>query len=440
MVDDFLIFIFRILVRRTFIMFQKHTLKNGLRIVTVPLENTQTVTVLTMVETGSKYETKETNGLSHFLEHMFFKGTKRRPNTLAIASEIDSIGGEHNAFTAKEYTGYYAKAANKHEEKLLDLIADMYLNSKFEPLEIERERGVIIEEINMRQDIPMVYVSDLFEKLLYEGQPAGWLTIGTKENIRTWQRADFIRYWQKHYLSRNTIIFVAGAIKAPRSLSRVENFFAKINSGKAPQKAKVVERQGKPSLLLHYKKTDQTHFCLGVRAYPIGHPDHYVLNVLGALLGQGMSSRLFIEVREKRGLAYYIKGGADSYTDAGYFVAQAGVPNKKVEEAIGIMLNEYRKLREQKVPAFELKKTKEQLKGRLVLELETSDEIAFWLAGQEVVRRKMLTREEIFKRVDAVSCADLQRVAEDIFTDNKLNLALVGPHKEKAKFLNILSD
>ncbi len=420
-------------------MFQKHTLKNGLRIVTIPVEQAKTVTVLVMVETGSKYETKETNGLSHFLEHMFFKGTKRRPDTLTLALEIDNIGGEHNAFTSKEFTGYYAKAAAKHEDKLLDIISDMYLHSRLEAQEIEREKGVIVEEVNMIQDMPMAYVSYLFEKLLYGDQPAGWLTIGTKENIRAWHREHFLDYWQTHYLAANTTIFIAGEIDATESLPKAQKFFEAIPTKAAPQKAAVQERQEKSAILLHHKKTDQTHFCVGVRGYNVHHPDYYALQVLSALLGQGMSSRLFIEVRERRGLAYYVKADYEAYTDCGYLVVSAGVPNDKADDALKVILAEGQKLTQTAVPAAELQKTKEQLKGRLLLGLETPDDLAFWLGEQEVVHGRMQTVEEIFQKVDAVSIADLKRVAQDIFQERKLNLALIGPHPTAKKFQDLLT-
>jgi len=429
-------------------MFYKHVLKNGLRVVTVPLKNTKTVTVLVMVETGSKYETKKTNGISHFLEHMFFKGTKRRPDTLSLASEIDRIGGEHNAFTAKEFTGYYGKAARKHQDLLLDILSDMYLHSKLEQAEIERERGVICEEINMRQDLPMVLVSDLFEKLLYADQPAGWLTIGTKENVGLFTREDLKEYLAKHYLASNTIVFVAGNLAGPASpvlgqggtevQMKVQKYFGQMRSGDPPKRRPVRERQKEPQILAHQKETDQTHLCLGLRAYSAKHPDYFGLKVLSAVLGEGMSSRLFISVRERRGLAYYIRSELSAYTDSGYLAVQAGVPNDKLDQAVKIILEEFNQIKDKEIDKKELKKSKEYLKGKLLLDLEASDELAFWLAGQEVLRGKMLGVPQVLKKIDAVSGSDLKRIGQDIFQDQGLNLAVIGPGKDEEDLKKIL--
>ncbi|MDD5627065.1 MAG: pitrilysin family protein [Patescibacteria group bacterium] len=420
-------------------MFSKNILKNGLRVVTVPMQNTKTVTVLVVVETGSKYETKKNNGISHVLEHMFFKGTQRRPNTQILASEIDKIGGEHNAFTSEEFTGYYAKAASRHARLLFDLISDMFLNSKLAEQELSLEKNVICEEINMYQDIPMHYVGYLWEQLLYGDQPAGWLTIGTKENVQGFSREDLVNYLKKSYVAANTIIIVAGDIDSQKALTEANNFFGSTRVAPKPRKVKVLEKQNEPRILLQTKKTDQSHFCLGVRGYSVHHPDYYPLEVLTAVLGGGMSSRLFIAVRERRGLAYYVHTNFESYTDHGYLVTQAGVDNNNTEEAVKVVLSELRKAREQKVQEKELNKAKEYLKGKLTLDLETSDEYAFWLAGQEVVRGEMLTEEQIFQKIDAVSSVDAQRVANDIFRNNKLNLAVIGPQKEKEGLKQVLN-
>ncbi|MDP2917960.1 MAG: pitrilysin family protein [bacterium] len=419
-------------------MFQKQTLKNGLNIVTVPLQNTKTVTVLVMVKIGSRYENEENNGISHFLEHMFFKGTEKRPNTLALASEIDQIGGEHNAFTSKEYTGYYAKAGKKHLSLLLDLLSDMYFNSKLEPLEIEREKGVICEEINMYQDLPMQYVGVLWEKLLYGDCPSGWATIGSRENVQSLRRQDLVEYLEKGYVANNTFIFISGGIETDKAADQAKKYFQDARNGELPVLAGVTETQKIPQLLLQTKKTDQTHFCLGVRGYGAKHPDYYAAEVLTAILGGGMSSRLFIAVREKRGLAYYIHADFESYTDHGYFVAQAGVDNQKLEEAISVIIDECNRLKTEKLSEADLSRAQEYLKGKLILGLETSDEIAFWLSGQEIARGNMLAPGEIIKKIDAVGAEDVGRVAGDIFVNDKLNLAVIGPREGEKALREIL--
>jgi len=419
-------------------MFQKHILKNGLCIVAAPLQNAKAVTVLVMVKTGSRYESKKNNGISHFLEHMFFKGTEKRPNTLALASEIDQIGGEHNAFTSKEYTGYYAKAGCEHFPLLLDLLSDMYFNSKLDPAEIEREKGVICEEINMYQDLPMQYVGVLWEKLLYPDSPSGWATIGSRENVRSLMRSDLAQYLKQSYVAENTFVFIAGGVETSVAIGQVEKYFKEVGQGRAPDKSGIVEAQKSPNLLLQTKKTDQTHFCLGVRGYAANHPDYYAASVLTAILGGGMSSRLFIQVREKRGLAYYIHADFETYTDHGYFVASAGVDNKKLEETVAVIIAECKRLAAEKLSKADLSRAQEYLKGKLILGLETSDEIAFWLSEQEVIRGQMLEPEKIIKKIDAVRAEDIKRVAGDIFVDSKLNLAVIGPTENSDGLKKIL--
>jgi len=419
-------------------MFQKHTLKNGLNIVTVPLQNTKTVTVLVMVKIGSRYENEKNNGISHFLEHMFFKGTKKRPDTFALASEIDQIGGEHNAFTSKEYTGYYAKAGSEHLPLLLDLLSDMYFNSKLLPAEIEREKGVICEEINMYQDLPMQYVGALWESLLYPDCPSGWMTIGSREKVQSLKQQDLAEYLKQGYVAANTFVFIAGGVETREAVSGAEKYFKEAGKGESPVSSRVIETQKVPNILLQTKKTDQTHFCLGVRGYGAKHPDYYAAEVLTAVLGGGMSSRLFIAVREKRGLAYYIHADFESYTDHGYFVAQAGVDNQKLEEAISVIIQECNRLKTEKLSEADLSRAKEYLKGKLILGLETSDEIAFWLSGQEIARGNMLAPGEIIKKIDAVGAEDVRRVAGDIFVNDKLNLAVIGPREGEKALREIL--
>jgi len=419
--------------------FKKTTLKNGLRIITAPMKGTKTVTVLVIVGAGSKYETRNINGVSHFLEHMFFKGTKKRPNTLTLTEPLDSVGGEYNAFTSKEYTGYWAKAGAKHRRLILDIISDILINSKFDPKEIDKERGVIIEEINMYQDMPMAYIADLFELLLYDDQPAGWLTIGTKGIVSSMKRKNFIDYLHNLYVAKNTLVVVAGDIeKETKSIKEIKDYFDRIQKDGPKTKKKVIERQKKPKTLVHYKKTDQTHLCLGIRTYDVFHPDRYVLEVMNAILGSFFSSRLFIQVRERRGLAYYIRSSSENYTDTGYLVAQAGVDNNKVDEAIKVILAEFNKLKDKQVSKKELKKGREYLKGKMLLNLESSDEVAFWLGSQEILKKEILTIKQVFEKVDAVTSEDIKRVALDIFQNEKLNLAVIGPFKEKSKFEKIL--
>lgn len=419
-------------------MYKKTTLKNGLRIITVPGKETKTVTVLVLIGTGSKYETKDINGLSHFLEHMFLKGTKKYPSTFKLIKPLDKIGGRYNAFTGQEYTGYWAKVDANHLDIALGWVADIYLNSKIEQVEVEREKGTILQEINMNLDTPIRHVQDLWIKLLYDDQPAGWDIAGPKEVIKGIKREQFIKYLREHYSSKNTIVAVAGKINHASVINKIKRYFHKISHQSVKGKLAVKEKQNKPECLIHYKKTDQTHLILGVRAYNMFHPDRYALGLLGMILGGNMSSRLFISVRERQGLAYYINAGVDADTDTGVLAASAGVNNQKVDRAIKTILDEYKKLANQRVDLAELKKAKGGIKGSALIGMEASDAQASFYATQELLTNKILTLEEKFAKIDKVTANDIQRVAKDIFKPAKLNLALIGPFKDKTKFEKIL--
>lgn len=419
-------------------MVKKTTLSSGLQILTVPKKEARTVTVMIMVKAGSRFETPKTNGLSHFLEHMFFKGTKKRPTAFDISKIIDGIGGEINAATGKDQTLYYVKTTPKHLETALDVLSDMILNSKFAPQEIEREKKVIIEEINMYEDLPIKKISDIYEELLYQDQPLGWPIIGTKKNIKNLTQADFLNYIKRIYNPSNTIITFAGALNSKSTEKLARKFFKKMTSQKAKNSSLATkEIQCQPGIKIHYKKTDQAHLILGARTYNLFHPDRYAVSVLGAILGGGMSSRLFIEVRERRGLAYYIKSGTELYQDVGNFQTQAGVDLKRINQAIKIILKEYQKIKE-KLTAEELNRAKEYLKGRLLLKLEDTHALAFFYTSSLLLEEKIKTPEQVIKKIDQVQKKDVFKVARDIFTPQKLNLAIIGPFKNKQQFVKLL--
>ena len=410
-------------------MFKKIELNNGLRIVAVPSKNTQAVTVLVLVKVGSKYETKDISGISHFLEHMLFKGTKNRPNSLAIAEELDKIGGEYNAFTGEEYTGYYAKVEASSLDLALDWVSDIFLNSTLPEKEINKEQGVIIEEINMYFDNPMAHVQNLWKQVLYGDQPAGWDIAGTKETVKSISRKELVNYRKNFYTANQTIVCVAGNIDE-KIVEKVKQYFFNIQKSKEIYKEKVIDTQDNYKSLIFNKKTDQTHLCLGVRGYNLFHKDKYVLQVLSTLLGGMMSSRLFVEVREKLGLAYYVTCMTDFNPDTGFLMARAGVDNTKVDKAITAILNEFKKLTTEKVGVKELQKAKDYIKGKTALSLEPSDALASFYGMQELLQGEILETKEIFKKIDKVTVDDILRVAKDIFTKDKLNLALVGPFKQ----------
>lgn len=415
------------------------TLKNGLRLVTIPMPQLASITVMVGVGAGSRYETKSVNGLFHFIEHMAFKGTKRRPSAFAISSEVDGVGGQFNAFTSKDFTGYWIKLASKHQELAFDILSDMLANSLFKTEEIEREKGVIIEEINMREDTPQVRALEAFIRLLYGDNPMGWGVIGEKENIRRIKRKDFLEYINRLYFSKNMAIAVAGKVNEEKIIKLAKKYFSGLKkSGKKRTKSiKLSQKKAKTKLI--YKKTEQAHFCLGVPGYWYSHPDRFVKAVLSTILGMGMSSRLFMEIREKRGLAYYIRCEPDFFTDSGYLVVQAGVTLERTEEAIEVVLKEFQKLIEKKVGLKELKKAKEFLKGRLILALEDSQNVASRYAGQVLLEKKIRTPEKAVELFDKVTPEDIQRVAKDIFQSKNLNLAIIGPYKDETRFKKLLS-
>ena len=435
-------------------MYKIKTLKNGLRLITAPMQGTKTATILLIVGTGSKYENRNNNGISHFLEHMLFKGTKKRPNTMAISSELDGIGAEYNAFTGKEYTGYWVKADYRKIGTAIDIVSDMFVNSKLDIKEIEREKGVIIEELNMYLDNPMFLIEDIFEECLYADTPAGRDTIGTKKNILNFKKKDFTGYIKDQYAPDNAFLLLMGNIKDRQAaLVLADKYFSlKILAQRGKnfkEKVKVIENQAKPGCKLHYKKTDQAHLSLGVRTYGYAHKDKAVLGLMAVILGGSMSSRLFINLRERQGLAYYVRANSELYTDTGYLTATAGVQIEKIEKAIKIVLHEYKKLKKTLVGAKELKRTKDLLRGRMAIQLEASDNLANYYARQAVLlntinrnekkdKLKIKTPEEFLKIIDKVTAKDIKRVANNIFKNQGLSLALIGPFRDKNKFKKLL--
>jgi len=425
-------------------MFKKTTLKNGLRIITIPQKNTSALTVLILVGAGSHYEEKQINGVSHFLEHLLFKGTKKRPSQVDIAEPLDRVGGVFNAFTSEEYTGFFAKVDGKHFELALDILSDIYLNSKLDPQDIEKERGVIIEEINMYYDHPSSYIQTLWKKLLYGDQPAGWDIAGTKKSVLNISREALKNYMKTQYVSKNTVICVAGnlnLINNKKAVSKIKNYFAGIKTNnKTIKRKKVVEKQKAPMVLLKKRETDQTHICLGTRGYNLFHSRKHAFELVGDILGGMMSSRLFIKVREEMGAAYYITTSTSLHIDNGFLVTQAGIDNKKIKEVISVILQEYKRIREEKISQKELKKAKDHLIGKMSLALESSDAQASFYGLQEILEKKILTPKQICDKINKVTPSEILKVAQDIFRPDKLNLAIIGPFENKKSFEKILEN
>jgi predicted Zn-dependent peptidase len=416
--------------------YERRVLDNGLRVLTAPLPQAQSVTCMVMLAAGSRYETPETNGIAHFSEHMFFKGTKRRPTARDIAGEIDAIGGEFNAFTGKEYTAYYVKCAAEHRDVALDVLVDMLRNSRFDPEEIDREKGVIVEEMNMYFDTPRDYIGGVYEELLFGDQPLGWDIIGRKETVRGASHETFTSYLEQWYHPPRMVLGVGGQI-GDGLLERAEELL-----GDLPQKETGEPAPTKPydggRVKVFTKQSDQAHVILGVPSYPIEHPDRYALQVLATVLGGGMSSRLFTEVRERRGLAYYVFGLNHSYTDAGSLYAQAGVDINRIEEAVTTILAELRTIAADSVPADELDKAKNFSKGRFVLQLESPQGLILFGLRREVLERRVPDLDEVLEGLNAVTAEDVQRVAQDLISDEKLRLAVIGPFDDPERFEKLL--
>lgn len=419
--------------------YTKTKLTNGLRIVTAPMKDNPTVTVMVLVEAGSKYEEKGNNGISHFLEHMCFKGTTKRQGAIAIARELDLVGAEYNAFTSHEHTGYYAKADARHLDLLLDVVSDLYLDPTLPAEELEREKGVIIEEINMYEDEPRRNVHDVFMDLVYGDQPVGWKILGPKENIRKFKREDFIEYRNKHYVAQATTVVVAGNIAERQVIAKVKKIFASIPKSKKHAKLATKDAQSAPALSVVYKDIDQAHMVLGVRSFDLYSKHIPTLSVLNAVLSGGMSGRLWQRFREELGICYYVKGFNDNYTDHGIYGVWAGVDKNRTDLAIREICNELSRLAKEPVGKGEFDKAKKSIIGRLYLGLESSDDLAQFYGGQEIHREKIRKPKDIEREIMKVTPKDVQSLAKKIFTDATLNCAIIGPFKDDAPFRKALT-
>src|SRR5437764_4615278 len=415
--------------------FERETLDNGLRVLLAPMPQATSVTCMIMLAAGSRYETRDTSGIADFAEHMFFKGTQRRPTARDIGMEVDGIGGEFNAFTGKEYTGYYVKCAAEFRDAALDVLVDMLRNSKFAEEEIEREKGVIVEEMNMYYDTPRDFIGGVYDELLYGDQPLGWDIIGRKETVRAANRDTFLSYLERWYHPERMVVGLAGAI-GDDAVERVSQLLGDLPAAQT----------GAPSPVQGYKNgrvkvftkaSEQAHVIVGVPSYPLQHPDRYALQMVSTVLGGGMSSRLFTEVRERRGLAYYVFGVNHSYTDAGSLYSQAGVDINRIDEALTTIATEIKGMAG-RVPADQLEKARSFSKGRFVLQLENPQGLIMFGLRKEVLEGRAPDPEEVVAGISAVTAADVQRVAQDLLADDKLRLAVIGPFDDAARFEKLL--
>jgi predicted Zn-dependent peptidase len=420
--------------------YQRKVLSNGLRVIMLPMPSFESATAMVMVGAGSRYENRKNNGISHFLEHMAFKGTQKRPTAQEIAALIDGVGGEFNAFTSKEVTGYFVKAGANNVKLCLDLLSDMLQHSKLDQVEIDREKGVILEERNLYEDTPSRNIFDIYETLLYGDTPLGWDTIGTKEVIQSINRQNFVDYMGSLYSPDNITVVVAGGIDTPKTEALVEQYFGEMKLFDIVKFRKQPENQLKPALFIKQKTTEQVHVGLGFRTVSTHNEEKHTLSVLAAILGGGMSSRLFSEVREKRGLAYYVKTGSEHYQDVGHMTSFAGLDPKRVEEGITVIVAEYAKIASSKpgITKEELSKAKEFLKGHFVLELEDSRAVAGLFAQSEILEKKIETPEELIAKIDKVTMEEIEATAKKYFKENQLNLAIIGNFPDRQRFEKLL--
>lgn len=412
--------------------YQRSVLDHGLRVITSPL-NTESVTVLVLVVAGSRHESRDINGISHFLEHMFFKGAKKYKDAREVSEAIDSIGGVCNAFTGKEYAGYFIKVAAEQMDTAFDVLSDMMLHATFVPHEIDKERGVILEEYNMYQDTPMYQIGWDFERLVFGDQPIGWDEVGTKEFIRSATQTQFQEYKNALYTPDNVVISVSGKVKHEDAVEKAKKYFRFPKSSKTKNWIPFDHKLKKDRLIMQDKKTEQGHIVVGFPGYHSTHDDYYPEKVLSVLLGGNMSSRMFMNIREAKGLCYYVHTTTDDYTDCGILSTRAGVDLKRTEDAISAIIAEYKKVVDEPVGKKELDKAKQYVKGKLILSMEDTEEVSHLLGKGELLKEGVKTLSEICAEVDKVTENDIHRVAKDLFREDTLRLAAIGPFGERRK-------
>ena len=409
--------------------------KDGSVIILLPQKETKAITFEVLYKVGSRQENDKNNGASHFVEHLMFKGTDKRPDTATISRELDGIGAEYNAFTGKDHTGYYIKADSSHFPLAVEMLSDMLHNSKFDKAEVDRERGVIIEEINMYEDNPLMYIEDVFENLLYQGTNLGRLIAGPRENIRNITRNSLYNYYQKYYYAGNSVIAVAGNFKEAQVLKLIGKFFPVIK-----KKARVKNSQTKMTkqvaprvTILSRNDLEQVQLTLGFRSVAKNDPKFLVSQVLS-----NMSSRLFLQIRERRGLCYFIRASATGYEDISSFAISAGLNKEKIYEALQAIKDELNKVKDDGITAAELKHAKDNMRGRLILRLEDINTHLNFISGQELLGKKIKDLEQVLKDLDKITLKQINDLAKQIISWPESNLAIIGPFSNKNKFLQIL--
>ncbi|MPZ47742.1 MAG: insulinase family protein [Dehalococcoidia bacterium] len=418
-------------------LYTKTSLANGLRVITAPMPHTRSVSVSIYVGAGSRYETEAEAGISHFIEHLCFKGTAKRPNSQLISEAIDGVGGILNAATDREYTVYYAKVARPHLELAVDVLTDLVQSPLFDETELEKERKVVIEELASVADSPGQQVDLLIDALLWPDQPLGWDVGGTEESVGALSRDMILDYTRRQYVPNNMVVAVAGAVEEDEVIALLEPTLGALPAGKADSWFPAKVSQSEPGFSSIFKRTEQTHIAIGLHGLPLSHPDRYALDLVSVLFGESMSSRLFMELRERQGLCYDVHSYVSHFQDDGSFGVYAAVDPANARKAVQGLMSEIRRLAEG-VPDDELQKAKELAKGRMLLRMEDTRSVSGWLGGQEVLSGEILTPDEVVARLDAVTAGDVGVVMRSILRRDHLNLAIVGPHRSEKRFRPLL--
>jgi predicted Zn-dependent peptidase len=417
--------------------YTKTTLDNGLRVITSPMPHTRSVAVSIYVGAGSRYETEPEAGISHFIEHLCFKGTRKRPTAQLVSEAIDGVGGVLNAATDREYTVYYAKVARPHLGIAIDVLTDLVQSPLFDATEMEKERKVVQEELASVADSPGQQADLILDEMLWPGQPLGWDIGGTEESVGALTRDMVLDYAQRQYVPNNMVVSVAGNVREEEIIELLEGTLTTIATGLPQSWFPATDGQMAPACRMLSKRTEQTHIALGMQALPLGHPDRYAIDLLSVLFGESMSSRLFMELRERLGLCYDVNSYVSHFLDTGSFGLYAAVDPTNGPKTVEALMSELRRLADG-IPEEELTKARELAKGRLLLRMEDTRSVSGWLGGQEMLTGSIRSAEDVVERLDAVTPSDLHRVVETILKREKLNLAVVGPHRSEKRYLPLL--
>ncbi|MEA3345602.1 MAG: pitrilysin family protein [Chloroflexota bacterium] len=419
-------------------MYERTVLDNGLRVLTVPMPHMHSVSMAFFIGLGSRCETDDNGGAAHFIEHMLFKGTDKYPTARDLAEEIEGVGGVFNGGTGREMTLYWAKVAQFHLSVALDVLLDMLRHPRFDPVELEKERQVIIEEINSSLDMPGRWVHLLLAELIWPDHPLGRSVAGTKESVASLQRDILLESMSQYYSPSNTVLVVAGSLDHGRLLNLITASTEDWAPVDAPTYQLAVDSQREPQVRLGERDTEQAHLGISAPGLPREHPDRFVLLLMNAILGEGMSSRLFQEIRERRGLAYEIGSSVSTLQDTGAITVYAGVNPERTPTTLQAILAEWDKLRQTPVTPKELRRAKEFVKGRLALQMEDTFNVAAWVGRQELLTERILSVDEVMKKIEVVEPDDIQRLAQHLFRTEKINCAVVGPFSDDEIFREVV--